>query len=471
MFEDLRGFIDQIESLGELRRVNGADPQLEIGALTVLTARQSKSHPALLFDQIKGYRKGFRILSNIVTTMNRSKLALGIEPITDLADPVNYLANMLRDLKPIPPKEVSDGPVFENLQKGDDIDILQFPAPKWHQLDGGNYLGTADIVILKDPDSQRINLGTYRLQVHDRKKLGIAINPGHHGGIIEEKYWERGLACPVAVSLGHDPRLATAANMYIPWGASEYEYAGWLMKKAVEVILGPITGLPIPANSELAIEGEIPPPSVESATEGPFGEFGGYYSTEGKPQPVIRVKGVYHRNDPIVLGSPPFKGVSHNGLLPISDALLFAELQRMGYPEVKKLGRAGPFLVVAMKTRYSGHARRVADFIVSGVGMRPPKYILIVDDDIDITNREEVFWAFQTRVDADESVYLVKNRWGASTDPRIPPSKKQSGDISAASLIFDATRPWAWRDQFPKTTDFPENLMKEISEKWSDDPE
>ena len=445
--------------------MNGADPQLEIGALTILSARQGKSNPALLFDQIKGHKKGFRILSNIVTSMRRSKLALGIEPDVDVGDPVEYLARMLGDFSPVLPKEVSDGPVFENVQKNDEVNIFEFPAPKWHLLDGGNYLGTADIVILKDPDTQKTNLGTYRLQVHDKKTLGIAINPGHHGGIIEEKYWERGLSCPVAVCLGHDPRLATAANMYIPWGASEYEYAGWLEKKPVEIVPVPITGLPIPANSEIAIEGEIPPPSVESAIEGPFGEFGGYYSVESKPQPVIKVKGVYYRNDPIVLGSPPFKGVSHNGLLPIPDAILLLELRRLGFPDVKKVGRAGPFLVVSMKTRYAGHSRRVADFIVSGVGMRPPKCILIVDDDIDITNKEEVFWAFQTRVDADESVYLVKNRWGAPTDPRIPPNKKESGDITASSLIFDATRPWAWRDRFPKTSDFPEDIMSEIAKK------
>ena len=160
--------------------------------------------------------------------------------------PVDYLAHMLSGFAPIHPREVSDGPVFENAQKKDEIDILEFPAPKWHLLDGGNYLGTADIVVMKCPDTQKINLGTYRLQVHDPKTLGIAINPGHHGGIIEEKYWERGLSCPVAVSLGHDPRLATAASMYILWGASEYEYAGWLEKKPVEIVLGPVTGLPIP---------------------------------------------------------------------------------------------------------------------------------------------------------------------------------------------------------------------------------
>ena len=169
MYDDLRGFIDQIEILGELQKVNGADPQLEIGALTVLTARKSKSHPALLFDQIKGHKKGFRILSNIVTSMNRSKLALGIEPNVDVGDPVDYLAHMLSGFAPIHPREVSDGPVFENAQKKDEIDILEFPAPKWHLLDGGNYLGTADIVVMKDPDTQKINLGTYRLQVHESK--------------------------------------------------------------------------------------------------------------------------------------------------------------------------------------------------------------------------------------------------------------------------------------------------------------
>lgn len=465
-YTDLRGFIDVLDRRGELRKIDGADPDLEMGALTALAASKGKSHPALLFDQIKGHSKGFRVLTNFMTTESRSRLVLGIDSDQDIGNPVEYLANKLEASTPVNPREVSDGPVFENTQKEGKVDLLKFPAPKWHTLDGGKYLGTSDVVVMKDPETKKVNLGTYRLQLHDRRTLGIAINPGHHGGIIESRYWERGLACPVAISLGHDPRIAVAANMYLPWGEEEYGYACWLRGAPVDVVAGPSTGLPVPADAEIVIEGEIPPPSVASAAEGPFGEFGGYYSVESKPQPVVRVKAVYHRNDPVALGTPPLKGVPHNGTLPMPDAILLTELRRLGHGDGLRLGRMGPFIVVAMKTRYAGHSRRVADVIASGIGSRPPKYIVLVDDDVDITSREDVLWALQTRVDAEEAVYLVRNRWGSPTDPRIPPEKKEAGDITASSLIFDATMPFAWKAAFPKTTEFSKSMLADLDKKW-----
>jgi len=466
-YDDLRGFIDIISKRGELKVIEGADPDLEMGALTVLIGKQSKDHPAILFDKIKGYSRGFRVLSNTLSTMSRSKLGMGIDPDLDLGDPVEYLAGMLEKFKPIPPREVSDGPVMENVQTEAKVDLSKFPAPKWHLLDGGRYLGTGTLVILRDPDTGTINLGTYRMQLHDNRTLTIVINPGHHGQIIRDRYWERGESCPVAFTLGHDPRLATAADMSAPWGQSEYHYAGWLRGEPVEVIPGPVTGLPIPSRAEIAIEGEIPPDSEEARNEGPFGEFGGYYSVESKPQPVIRVKAVYYRDNPIALGSPPFRGIRHDGVLPLAEAILYLELKRVGFPEVKKLSRFGPFLVVAMRPRYAGHARRIADFVMSGVGMRPPKYVVIVDDDIDPLNADDVLWALQTRVDVEDSIHIVRNRWASPTDPRIPPDKKASGDISAPSLIIDATRPWGWRDRYPKPSDFPQEVLEKYRAKWS----
>ena len=467
MYDDLRGFIDVIEKRNELLRISDADPDLEIGAITVLAGQQGENHPAVLFDKIKGYPEGYRILTNLVTTKARSRIGAGIDPDIQIKDEVEFIAKMLNEYEPVSPREVSNGPVMENKEEGDKVDLSKFPAPKWHELDGGKYLGTGSLVITRDPEQDWINAGIYRLQYHNRNTLGCAINPGHHGGIIAQKYWQTGKSCPVVVSLGHDPRILEGAHMGVPWGESELDYAGWLRKKPVDVIIGQHTGLPMPNDSEIILEGEIPPPSVESHVEGPFGESVGYYSLESKPQPVIRVKAVYFRNDPIVDGRPPFRGLAHDGTLPFAEAILLQSIRRMDLQGVKKIGRMGPFVVVSMTPRYPGHARRVADFVMSGVGARPPKYVLIVDEDIDPSNQRDVLWALSSRVDAEESVYLVKNRWGSPTDPRIPPEKKRAGDMTASSLIFDGTIPLSWKDEFPKPTTFSGPVLDEYKKKWA----
>ncbi len=467
MYTDLREFIGILESRKDVLNIDDADPHLEIGAIGVLAGQLGENHPALLFDRIKGYSAGYRIITNVVTTKARSKLAAGIDPDTPMGDEVEFVLKMLETFSPVPPKEVSSGPVMENKQVGDAVDLMKFPAPKWHELDGGKYLGTGSPVFTKDPQEDWVNVGIYRLQLFDKNTLGCAINPGHHGGIIAQKYWEKGKSCPVIVSLGHDPRLLEGAHLGVPWGQSELDYAGWLRKKPVEVITGPITGLPIPNNSEIILEGDIPPLSEASVVEGPFGESVGYYSFESKPQPVIRVKAVYHRNDPIIDGRPPFRGLAHDGSLPFGDAILLQSLRKMGFSDIKKIGRIGPFLVISMTPRYPGHARRVADFAMSGIAGRPPKYIVIVDDDIDPTSQRDVMWALSSRVDAEESVYLVKDRWGSPTDPRIPPEKKRSGDITAGSLIFDATIPISWKSEFPKPTAFAKSALEAYRKKWA----
>lgn len=467
MYEDLRGFIDLIEKRNELLRIFDADPDLEIGAVTVLAGQQGENHPAVLFDKVRGYSEGYRVLTNLVTTKARSKIATGIDPNMEIKDEIDFIVKMLDEYKPVPPREVGSGPVMENRDEGDKVNLFKFPAPKWHELDGGRYLGTGSLVFTRDPEEDWVNVGIYRLQLFDKSTLGCAINPGHHGGIISEKYWAMGKSCPVVVSLGHDPRLLEGAHLGVPWGESELDYAGWLLKKPVDVIMGEHTGLPMPSNSEIILEGEIPPPAVASRVEGPFGESVGYYSLESKPQPIIRVKSVYYRTNPIIDGRPPYRGLAHDGTLPFTEAILMQSLRKMGLHDVRGVGRVGPFVVVSMSPKYPGHARRVADFVMTGVGTRPPKYVVIVDEDIDPNNQRDVMWALSSRVDAEESVYLVKDRWGSPTDPRIPPEKKRVGDITASSLIFDATIPISWKEDFPKPTAFSKPVLDKYREKWA----
>ena len=187
------------------------------------------------------------------------------------------LEGEVEDLQTASVKKVSSGPILENFLSGKDVDLLRFPAPKWHEGDGGHYIGTGCCVFLRDPDEDWVNMGVYRVTVHNATTLGIFINHIQHGRQILQKYWARQQNCPIAVSFGQAPSLYLAAAQREPWGVSELSVAGWLAGSPVEIISGEVTGLPIPAHAEIVVEGEIPPMDKESLPEGPFGERTGYY--------------------------------------------------------------------------------------------------------------------------------------------------------------------------------------------------
>jgi len=184
---------------------------------------------------------------------------------------------------------VESGPITENILRGDKVNVRAFPAGHWHEHDGGPYIGTECLVINKDPDSDWINLGTYRTQVQDEKTLTVFIEPGKHGSIIREKYWAKGKPCPMVVCVGQAPILGVVASTASKHGVSELNSAGGRLGHPVKVIRGELTGLPIPAEAELAFEGFMPPPSEETRPEGPFAEWPGYYATDAGEEPVVRV--------------------------------------------------------------------------------------------------------------------------------------------------------------------------------------
>jgi len=479
---DLRSFIGQIEEIGELRRIEGADWDVEIGAITETVS--DKEGPALLFDGIQGYRKGYRILTNVFRTHDRFALA------TDLPTGVNGIALLdlwrkkFKAMTPYPTIEATDGPVFENTAKGDDVDILAFPAPRWHEEDGGRYIGTGCCVITVDPDDGTSNIGTYRCMVQGRDRISIKMNKGKHGRIMMEKYHARGLPCPVAVSLGHDPALFLASVLSLGSGVEEYQIAGALRGAAIEVVKSPLHGLPIPATGEIVLEGEIPVFGKEDLPkEGPFGEWPGYYAdTTVGEVPLMIVKAVYHRNDPIMLGMPPLKPPNHYMSLPLGAAALWDQLEHVGIPNVTGVwsfvfgGVAGPFIVIAIKQAYLGHAKQT---LVAASGVRAGayggKFYVVVDDDVDITNLQDVIWAMATRCDPGEAIDIVRNVWTSPADPAIRPDKRAMAPgqttlrhgYTMDRVLIDGCRPYAWLDEFPKVNSFPAALKKEMAAKWA----
>ncbi len=479
---DLRTFIGQIEELGQLRRIEGADWNVEIGAITECVS--DKEGPALLFDAIKDYRKGWRILTNVFRTHERFALATGLPTGVHGIELLDIWRKKFKAFEPFPSTEVPDGPVFENKMTGEDVDLSLFPAPKWHEDDGGRYIGTGCCVITVDPDDKTSNMGTYRCMVQGRDRISIKMNKGKHGRIMMEKYHAQGRACPVAVSLGHDPALFLASVLSLGSGVQEYEIAGALHGGPVEIVKSPIYGLPIPARSEIVLEGEIPPFTKGSLPkEGPFGEWPGYYAdTTTGEVPLMIVKAIYHRDDPIILGMPPLKPPNHYMSLPLGAAALWDQLESVGIPNVTGVwsfvfgGVAGPFIVIAIKQAYLGHAKQT---LVAASGARAGayggKFYIVVDDDVDITNLQDVIWAMATRCDPGEAIDIVRGVWTSPADPAIRPSKRamapgqttlRHGYIMDRVLI-DGCRPYAWLDEFPKVNSFPAALKRQIHAKWN----
>ena len=190
---DLRGYLKQIEEMGELRVITGAHWDSEIGQITELLFHQDSS-PAVLFDYIPGGPKGFRVLVNSLGSFKSKRLGLclGIPSEDRGIDFIKSWRRRSKEIKRVEPKFVTDGPILENVEDGDEVDLLKFPTPKWHPLDGGRYIGTGSVTITRDPDEGWVNLGTYRVMVHDRNTLGFYLSPGTHASIQREKYRARG---------------------------------------------------------------------------------------------------------------------------------------------------------------------------------------------------------------------------------------------------------------------------------------
>src|SRR5215471_14822236 len=302
MYQDLREFIELVDKLGALRRIEGAAADFEIGGITELAAGRPDG-PALLFDGIKGFPRGFRIFSNAVTNPQRAALALGIAPPLRPLDALKAWIAKRQGLMPRKPVEVANPPFMENSRRGNDVNLTEFPAPVWHKQDGGAYIGSGSLVVMRDPEGGWINASIYRVQVHGPNRATIQFDHGgRHGAIIARKYWENGKSCPVAVVCGEDPALFIAGFEYLPAGVSEYEFAGAIKDAPIAVCAGPVTGLPVPAHAEIILEGHLLPFSENSLPEGPFGEFTGYFAGDQRPCPVMEVAAIHHRDNPVLFG-------------------------------------------------------------------------------------------------------------------------------------------------------------------------
>jgi UbiD family decarboxylase len=474
VYPSMRDFIARIRRNGLVRDIAGADWNIEIGTLTEAVAF-SASPSAMLFDDIPGYAHGQRVATNLYCTEQLQAIALGLPDDVKGIDAVRAWRERSKDIVSIPPRVVTDGPIRENVDRGDDVDLTKFPIPFWHEHDGGRFFGTGDLVITRDPEEQWVNVAPYRAQLHDRKTLGLMISRGHHGYIQLEKFWAAGQDAPVAIVAGQDPDTYAGACLPLAWGKSEYDWAGGLRGEAIEVIVEPRTGLPIPAHCEIVAIGFVPSPTKELMQEGPFGECTGYYTETGQNL-VVHVEEVWYRDGAILQGNPTMHGSSKMHALGgeiFTSAMIWDSVSRevpdvVGVYSLYQPCQAGSFLVaVSIKQRYPGHAKQAALAALASHGaVFMNKAIVVVDDDIDPADLNDVIFAITTRCNPAEDMDVIRGIPGLMLDPRIPPERRAAGDSTTSTMIINACRPWSMRNSYPRVNIVSKTLRDEAIAKW-----
>jgi UbiD family decarboxylase len=452
-FTDLRSYLEVLEQAGELSRVRvPVSLDQEIGAICLRNLRAGG--PGLLFE--RAGECAISLAVDLLASRRRYALALGIE-----ADQLAAEWNR-RTSQPLAPVIVERGACQENVIIGNDVDLSTLPAPIWNELDGGPYL-TLSCHVTKDPLTKTRNVGLYRNQVHDRQALGILAAPYTHLNLQRNKAPNEPF--PVALVLGPDPTVVMTAPAPIPYGTDELAIAGALRRKPLELVACKTIPLEVPASAEIIIEGEIFPGDLRE--EGPFGEFTGHYGGHKAPRPVIRVKAITHRNDPILQAS-------YEGMQPNESGFLTAVpreaeiIRQVALPGIKKVNVTVPaggalHAVVAVEKPYEGFGKYVGLAVLGSVAGRYIKQVIVVDADIDPFDPIHVEWAVATRVQANRDVEILKQVTGIILDPSLP-KEEQWATSRTSKMIIDATRYDA--QNFPPVCSPASETMAKVEKEW-----
>ena len=462
---DLRDFIKACEENGELHRITAeVDWNLEISH--IVKRNEEMGGPALLFENIKGHNSP--VFAGAFGSAKRMATVLGMPTDLSMCDLAQRWMKTTLDTV-IEPEEVASGSVLENVDEGDAVNLEKFPVLRIYPLDGGRFIGTTVFLILRDPETNEINLGTYRMQMLDSKRCGVNALPGKRGERILRKYKKLGQKAPAIAVIGCDPLLMLSGSLMTS-KASEMEIAGSIRGEAVKFIKSPVNGLPFPADAEIVLEGEIDP--NESLPEGPFGEYTGYYSDGEKAnKPFMEVQKVMHRNNPILWTSSLGRPVADIHMLLSFGrmATLWTDLENMRIPGIKSVyvppESAGRFwAIVSVQTKYAGHANQVGTAVISTTtGSYGTKGVIVVDDDIKADDIDRVLWALSTRFEPLRDTQLINRGRSTVIDPALDPD---SDRLITSRLILDATTPFEWGDKKPIEIKMDEATMQKVKERW-----
>ncbi|MDA8383923.1 MAG: 4-hydroxy-3-polyprenylbenzoate decarboxylase [Betaproteobacteria bacterium] len=427
-YRDLRDFIAQLEKMGELKRVSAeVDPVLE---MTEICDRVLKAQgPAILFERPKGHT--IPVLGNLFGTPRRVALGMGEEKVEALRE-VGKLLAFLKEPEPprglkdawekfpvfkqvlnMAPKELARAPAQEIVWEGKDVDLSRLPIQTCWPGDVAPLI-TWGLVVTKGPHKERQNLGIYRQQVIGPNRVIMRWLP-HRGGALDFRDFcaaHPGEPFPVAVALGADPATILGAVTPVPDTLSEYQFAGLLRGAKTEVARCVSNGLRIPAHAEIVLEGHIHPD--DTALEGPYGDHTGYYN-EKESFPVFTLTHITMRRDPIYHSTYTGKPPDEPAVLGVALNEVFVPLLQKQFPEIVDFylppeGCSYRLAVVSIRKQYPGHAKRIMFGIWSFLRQfMYTKFILVVDDDVNVRDWKEVIWALTTRMDPARDTVLVEN--------------------------------------------------------------
>jgi 4-hydroxy-3-polyprenylbenzoate decarboxylase len=448
MFADINAFIDELGRRQDLARIaEPVDPNLEMAALIDRACKSPGGGPALLFEQPVG--GSMPVAANLYGSMARICLALGVDRLDALADEIEELTTppmpkgfmdalrlmpLVQRLGDLMPKTVKDAPCQEVVREQGGLDEL--PVLKTWPEDGGPFI-TLPLVITRDPETGMRNIGTYRMQVYDRRTTGMHWQR-HKGGAQHHRVAERlGKRLEVAVALGADPVLTYAATAPMPEGLDELMLAGVLGKRRVELVKCRTVDLEVPANAQIVLEGYVNP--GERRREGPFGDHTGLYSL-ADDYPVFHLQCLTMRRTPVyvttVVGRPPMEDY----YLGKASERIFLPLIRKTVPEIVDMHfpAAGIFhnlVIVSIDKRYPGHARKIMHAFWGLGQLMFSKCIIVVDRDVDVQNEAEVAWVAGTHVDPARDIEITRGPVDDLDDAALFPA-------FGGKMGIDATRKW-----------------------------
>src|SRR5215467_2542629 len=435
-YADLRDFLLQLESRGELKRIGTeVDPRLE---MTEICDRVLKaSGPALLFEKPKGHT--IPVLGNLFGTTQRVALGMGEESVAALREvgrllaflkepePPKGLKDAWQNTRPVfmqvmhmAPKTRSSAPCQEVIWEGEDVDLARFPVQTCWPDDVAPLI-TWGLTVTRGPLKPRQNLGIYRQQLIARNKV-IMRWLAHRGGALDFRdhaLQSPGAPFPIAVALGADPATILGAVTPVPDTLSEYQFAGLLRGSRTEIVKCLTHDLQVPASAEIVLEGYIAPDATdpsgyETALEGPFGDHTGYYN-EVERFPVLTIERITMRRDPIYHSTYTGKPPDEPAVLGVALNEVFVPLLQKQFPEIVDFYLPAEacsyrLAVVSMKKQYPGHAKRVMFGVWSFLRQfMYTKFIIVTDDDVSVRDWKDVVWALTTRVDAARDATSVAN--------------------------------------------------------------
>ncbi len=427
-YHDLRDFIAQLEKMGELKRVTApVSTHLEMTEICDRVLRAQG--PAVLFENVAGHK--MPVLANLFGTPRRVALGMGEENIGALREVGKLLAYLkepeppkglkdawdkwpiLKQVLTMSPKVLSSAPCQEIVWEGKDIDLGKLPIQHCWPGDVAPLI-TWGLVVTRGPNKARQNLGIYRQQVIAPDKV-IMRWLAHRGGALDFRdhcVKNPGQPFPVAVVIGADPATILGAVTPVPDSLSEYQFAGLLRGSKTELVKCISSDLQVPASAEIVLEGVIHP--GETALEGPYGDHTGYYNEQDK-FPVFTIERITMRSSPIYHSTYTGKPPDEPAMLGVALNEVFVPLLQKQFPEIADFylppeGCSYRMAVVSIKKQYAGHAKRVMFGIWSFLRQfMYTKFIIVVDDDIDVRDWKEVMWAITTRMDPVRDTLLVEN--------------------------------------------------------------